>query len=66
MFFQMKKFLTLLAGVALSLAAAANVSAQGGYEVKGTVIERTVTAADTLEVVLAPGGGQAISFFPQK
>ncbi len=36
----MKKILTLLAGIALSLAMAANVSAQGGYEVKGVVVDQ--------------------------
>lgn len=30
-----------------------------------TFSEREVTAADTLEVVMAPGGGQAVSFMPE-
>ncbi len=29
-----------------------------------TISEREVSAADTLEVVMAPGGGQAVSFMP--
>lgn len=29
-----------------------------------TITERTVTAADTLTVVMAPGGGQAVTFLP--
>ena len=36
----MKKILTLLAGIAISLVMAANVSAQGGYEVKGVVVDQ--------------------------
>ena len=35
----MKRILTILAGIALSLAMSANVSAQGGYEVKGVVVD---------------------------
>ena len=29
-----------------------------------TISEREVSAADTLEVAMAPGGGQAVSFMP--
>ena len=29
-----------------------------------TITEREVTAADSLEVRMAPGGGQAVTFFP--
>ncbi|MBQ9660327.1 MAG: TonB-dependent receptor [Bacteroidales bacterium] len=36
----MKKILTILAGAALSLAAAVSVSAQGGYPVKGVVVDQ--------------------------
>ena len=35
----MKRILTFLAGIALSVAMSANVSAQNGYEVKGVVID---------------------------
>ena len=35
----MNKFLTFIATVALFAATAANVSAQGGYEVKGVVVD---------------------------
>ena len=36
----MKRILTILAGIAVSLAMSANVSAQGGYTVKGTVVDQ--------------------------
>ncbi len=36
----MKKILTILAGVAISLVTAASVSAQGGYPVKGVVVDQ--------------------------
>ena len=29
-----------------------------------TISEREVSSADTLEVAMAPGGGQAVSFMP--
>ena len=35
----MKRILTFLAGIALSVAMSANVSAQNGYEVKGVIID---------------------------
>ena len=36
----MKRILTLLAGAALSLAAAVSVAAQGSYEVKGVIVDQ--------------------------
>ena len=30
------------------------------------ITERDVTAADTLEVAMAPGGGQAVTFMPSE
>src|SRR5574344_161215 len=47
----MKRILTLLAALALSVALTANVSAQSGYEVKGVVVDQTgpVMGAAVLE-----------------
>ena len=36
----MKKILTLLAGIIVSMAVSANLSAQSGYEVKGVIIDQ--------------------------
>ena len=53
----MKRILTILVGIMASMAFAANVSAQGGYEIKGTIVDQygPVIGATVLEAGTSNG-----------